>query len=63
MENKGNKYRDDEKPFALMVSMNPPHMPYGLVPEKYKSLYDEVHLDSLVQFPNIPKEGTKWINW
>ena len=60
LENKGNKYRDDDKPFALMVSMNPPHMPYGLVPEKYKLLYDEVHLDSLVQFPNIPKKGSKW---
>ena len=60
LKNKENKFRDANKPFALMVSMNPPHMPYNLVPEKYKSLYDQVPLDSLVQFPNIPDEGTKW---
>ena len=29
-ENTVNEYRDDEKPFALMVLMNPPHMPNGL---------------------------------
>lgn len=29
-------------PFALMVSMNPPHMPYGQVPQRYIDRYADV---------------------
>ncbi|HHC7201693.1 TPA: sulfatase [Vibrio parahaemolyticus] len=35
LRNEGGKYRDSDNPFALVVSMNPPHSPYDQVPEKY----------------------------
>ncbi len=35
LRNEGGKFRDNEQPFALVVSMNPPHSPYDQVPEKY----------------------------
>jgi arylsulfatase A-like enzyme len=60
LNNEGGSFRDPDKPFALMVSMNPPHMPYALVPDKYKALYADVPLDSLTQSPNIPATGTRW---
>jgi len=60
LNNEGGSLRDPDKPFALMVSMNPPHMPYALVPDKYKKLYANFPLDSLTQSPNIPAAGTKW---
>jgi arylsulfatase A-like enzyme len=40
IQNESDKFRDPEKPFALVVSMNPPHLPYHLVPEKYKEVYN-----------------------
>ena len=43
INNTDGKFRDNDKPFAMVVSMNPPHMPYHMVPEKYVSMYD--HLD------------------
>lgn len=30
-----------DKPFSLFLSLNPPHPPYHLVPEKYRALYPE----------------------
>lgn len=35
LRNKDGKYRDNNQPFALVVSMNPPHSPYDQVPQKY----------------------------
>lgn len=35
---------DDERPFALFVSWNPPHSPFELVPDKYKQLYASCEL-------------------
>lgn len=35
LRNEGGQYRSEEDPFALVVSMNPPHSPYDQVPEKY----------------------------
>ena len=43
-----------------MIAMNPPHMPYASVPERYKAIYNDIPLDSLIQRPNIPAAGTKW---
>ena len=40
IRNEGGGYRDEGEPFALVVAMNPPHMPYELVPEKYVAYYD-----------------------
>lgn len=60
LTNTGNEYRDDKKPFSLVVSMNPPHSDYREVPQKYVDLYKNVPLASLLNDPNIPPAGTKW---
>ena len=56
-----NKYkvRDATKPFALVVSMNPPHSDYKTVPDKYMELYKDMPLDSLLQDADIPPAGTE----
>lgn len=47
-----------KKPFALMVSMNPPHTGYSLVPERYKALYKELNVDSIAAArPNLAHGG------
>ena len=54
-----DKVRDATKPFALVVSMNPPHSDYKTVPDKYMELYKDVPLDSLLQDADIPPAGTE----
>ncbi|WP_294713215.1 sulfatase, partial [uncultured Fusobacterium sp.] len=45
--------KQQEEPFALFVSYNPPHLPYELVPDKYYEKYK----DMPVHFrENVPKE-------
>jgi arylsulfatase A-like enzyme len=39
LKNEGGKFRDASKPFALVVSMNPPHSPYDQVPQRYLDMY------------------------
>lgn len=46
--------RDRSQPWALFVSMNPPHGPYSAVPERYKALYRDIPVDSLLVRPNVP---------
>ena len=46
--------RDRTKPWALFVSMNPPHSPYHAVPDRYKALYREIPVDSLLVRDNVP---------
>jgi len=58
LANTGNAYRDKTKPFALVVSMNPPHSDYKNVPQQYIDLYKDVPLTSLLKDPNIPPAGT-----
>lgn len=53
-----NKVRKDKAPFSLVVSINPPHSPYDMVPEKYTVLYQNISLESLLHDPNIPPAGT-----
>ena len=60
IKNENNEYRKDGKPFALVVSMNPPHTGYSLVPDKYKEVYKNIPIDSLVTKPNIPASETRW---
>ncbi|MBD3414240.1 MAG: sulfatase-like hydrolase/transferase [Candidatus Aminicenantes bacterium] len=60
LQNKEGRYRDPKKPFVLVVSMNPPHMPYQLVPQKYIDRYNHLSLEQLCRRPNIPPSGTKW---
>jgi arylsulfatase A-like enzyme len=53
-----NTYRDKSKPFALVVSMNPPHSDYQSVPQQYVDLFKNVPMESLLKDPNIPPAGT-----
>ena len=57
IKNKKGQFRQKGKPFALVISMNPPHTGYTFVPQKYKDLYKDVPLESLVTKPNIPPAG------
>jgi arylsulfatase A-like enzyme/uncharacterized protein YjdB len=36
--------RDKSKPFLIMISMNPPHPPFGEVPDQYHDAYDETDI-------------------
>jgi N-acetylglucosamine-6-sulfatase len=54
------EHREPGAPFALVVSMNPPHMPYDLVPDEYVQRYADLSLEELTQRPNIPPAGTRW---
>jgi len=58
--NKDGKLRKNGQPFALVVSMNPPHMDYKAVPQKYKDLYKDLPVESLINKPSIDAAGTKW---
>lgn len=60
LQNQCGTLRDPDKPFALVVSMNPPHMPYNQLPEKYLEGYAEKGLEELCNRPNIPPAGTRW---
>lgn len=54
-----NDQRNGEKPFALVVSMNPPHTGYDLVPDHYKAIYKDVDVEALcARQPGLPAKGT-----
>ena len=57
IRNEGGKYRKENKPFALVVSMNPPHTPYNLVPKKYVDMYAGKTYKDLSNRPNVNIEG------
>jgi len=47
-------------PFALVVSMNPPHTGYELVPEKYKDIYKDMDVDNIASLrPDVQPIGTE----
>ncbi|MEI7422950.1 MAG: sulfatase-like hydrolase/transferase [Prolixibacteraceae bacterium] len=58
--NKEGKFRENGKPWALVISMNPPHMDYAAEPQKYKDLYKDLPVESLITKPSIQPAGTKW---
>ncbi len=58
--NEDGKHRRDDKPFALVVSMNPPHTPYSMVPKKYVDMYGDKTADDLCNRDNIGAADTKW---
>ena len=60
INNKDGKYRDPDKPWALVVSMNPPHMPYDRVPQKYVNMYDSISDEKIFAFPDIPPSDSIW---
>lgn len=43
-----------EDPFALMVSLNPPHQPFDQVPDRYRSAYAGLDERTLLNRPNVP---------
>ncbi len=53
LQNQDGKYRDNDKPFSLVVSMNPPHSPYDQVPQKYLDKFAGETSESLNTRPNI----------
>lgn len=53
LRNENGQYRDDDKPFALVVSMNPPHMPFEDVPPKYIERYGAATAAELLTAPNV----------
>jgi arylsulfatase A-like enzyme len=53
IRNQGGEYRSPDKPWALVVSMNPPHMPYQRVPERYLEMYGDVTSDELINRDNV----------
>jgi len=60
LRNEGGTYRDPVRPFGLVVSMNPPHMPYDRVPERYVERYADLSDDELCIRPDIPPAEAKW---
>ncbi len=57
IKNADGKQRNSDKPWALFVSMNPPHGPYDQVPEKYHEYYENMTLDFLMNRPNVPEDS------
>jgi len=57
IRNSGGQFRDPDKPFALVVAMNPPHPPYEMYPEAYATPYQGKDLTDLVVRPNVDIAG------
>ena len=56
--------KENKQPFALVVSMNPPHTGYELVPDKYTALYKDIDVEALCAHrPDIPAKGTEMGNY
>ncbi|RAV30216.1 sulfatase family protein [Sinomicrobium soli] len=53
LKNNDKKTRNDDKPFALFWSVNPPHPPYQYVPEEYLAPYKNKSPDSLLVRDNV----------
>ena len=56
IKNIDGSYRDSNNPFFLCVSHNPPHMPFELVPDKYKELYKDIPREELLNRPNVDQD-------
>ena len=46
-----------DKPFALFLAHNPPHMPFEEVPEEYLNLYEGKNARELLTRPNAVTTG------
>jgi len=60
IQNKDSELRSNDKPFALVMSFNPPHSPCGLVPQKYKDLYQKPPEEYCDGIKNLSPAGTKF---
>ena len=60
-ERAGGAQRAKGRPFAMVVSMNPPHMPYGQVPQRYIDLYQGVtNAELLGGRPDLQPADSRW---
>ena len=53
IKNEAGQYRDSDKPFSLVISHNPPHMPFKQVPEEYVAQYGDATHEDLLNRPNV----------
>jgi hypothetical protein len=61
IRNEDGKHREADKPFGLVVSMNPPHMPYRQVPAKYVDQYKDKSVQELLgSRPNLLPQDDRW---
>ena len=58
LRNEGGGFRKAGQPFALVVSMNPPHMPYGQLPQRYVERYAGKTARDLTARANVNLDGT-----
>ncbi|PRY96429.1 sulfatase [Marinilabilia salmonicolor] len=61
LQNKDGQ-RDPDKPFALFVSMNPPHSPYSSLDdclEKDYNIYKDIPIENLLHRPNVDHSMAK----
>jgi arylsulfatase A-like enzyme len=56
IRNEGGGYRDPDSPWALVVSMNPPHTPYRRVPERYVEMYGDATPEELINRASVNLE-------
>ena len=54
LRNESGAYRKKGKPFALVVSYNPPHTPYNQVPPRYVERYGDKAWQDLLVRKNVP---------
>ena len=57
LRNTDGKNRKEGAPFALVVSMNPPHMPYNAYPKHYLEAYADTPVEKLLPRANVDKTG------
>ncbi len=57
LKNEDGKFRDPAKPFALVMSMNPPHPPYDQVVPTYREEFDRMPKEELLNRPNVDLES------
>ncbi|MGN6674845.1 MAG: sulfatase family protein [Thermomicrobiales bacterium] len=57
LRNEGGAYRDPDQPCALIVSHNPPHMPFDQVPAEYVARYGDRTSADLLNRPNVDYDG------
>jgi arylsulfatase A-like enzyme len=53
------KQRDTKKPFAMFWSINPPHTPFNMVPDRYKKNFEGKTYKEVLNRPNV-KETEKF---
>lgn len=57
LENQGGAMRDPAKPFALWLSLNPPHPPYAKIPAHLRERYQGKTWRDLLRRGNVRFEG------